>query len=147
MVVSKSLLIFLPVMLFSLAGFAQSGAKKINTMKPEKAACTEPCSENPDASMFSCKLTSPEIQKRKATVIASLKRQVLEKQELTNGYAYRFKGTDEIVDELVDFVKTERLCCSFFDFQIQVAGNGDSAWLTITGPEGARDFIQTELEF
>ena len=93
-----------------------------------------------------CKLTSPEIRERKATVIASLKRKILVKKELSNGYSYQFKGTDANIDELTTFVKTERLCCDFFDFSLTVKGDGTSALLTITGPKGAKDFIRTELE-
>ncbi|MFA6058714.1 MAG: hypothetical protein WC756_10985 [Taibaiella sp.] len=40
----------------------------------------------------------------------------------SNGYANKFKGMDNIVDELADFVKTERLCRDFFDFELKVAG-------------------------
>lgn len=95
---------------------------------------------------ISCKLTTPELRERKATVIASLKNQVLVTRELKNGFAYRFPGTDSVVDELATFVKTERACCDFFNFDISIAGNKTEAWLKITGPKGAKDFIKTELE-
>lgn len=120
-------------------------------MKKKAAAATytDQCDNCGEATRkaLSCKLTSPEMQLRKATVIASLKKQVIEKKELTNGYSYKFKGMDSVVDELADFVKTERLCCDFFDFELKVAGDSSSAWLTITGAKGAKDFIKTELEF
>ena len=54
---------------------------------------------------LSCKLTSPELRKRKETVIASLKKQVLERKELPNGYAYKFTDTDAVLDELTEFIK------------------------------------------
>jgi hypothetical protein len=76
---------------------------------------------------ITCKLTSPEIQQRKATVIASLKKKIVVKKELSNGFAYKFAGSDAIVDELTTFVKTERLCCNFFDFSLSVKGDGSSA--------------------
>lgn len=112
-----------------------------------ETAYTDQCTDNCGERNIACKLTSPEMQKRKATVIASLKKQILEKKDLKNGYTYKFKGTDSIVDELAEFVKTERLCCDFFDFELKVAGDASSAWLTITGPKGAKDFITSELEF
>ena len=67
---------------------------------------------------LTCKLTTPELQKRKATVIADLKELVLEKKELENGYSYKFEGKDEILDKLNEFIKTERMCCDFFTFQL-----------------------------
>jgi hypothetical protein len=39
---------------------------------------------------LSCKLSSPELRKRKAIVIVNLKKEMLEKKELVNGYTYNF---------------------------------------------------------
>ena len=94
---------------------------------------------------ISCKLTTPELQKRKETVLASLKAQILEKKEVPNGYSFKFKGTDAIVDELAEFVKSERSCCSFFVFTLSFSGDNSEAWLTLTGPEGAKEMISEEL--
>lgn len=94
---------------------------------------------------ISCKLTTPELQKRKETVLASLKKQILEKKEVPNGYSFKFAGTDAIVDELAEFVKSERSCCSFFIFTLSFSGDGSEAWLTLTGPEGAKEMISDEL--
>jgi Cu/Ag efflux pump CusA len=91
-----------------------------------------------------CRLTSPQLQERKRTVIASLQRQVLESRELPHGYSYRFGGTDETLDELLAFIKTERQCCGFFDFALLVQSD-ETVWLTLTGPAGARDFINAEV--
>jgi hypothetical protein len=51
-----------------------------------------------------------------------------------------------IVDELATFVKTERACCDFFNFSLSISGDKTEAWLKITGPMGAKDFIKNELE-
>jgi hypothetical protein len=91
---------------------------------------------------LACKLTTPELRERKATVIANLKKQILLTRELKNGFAYKFPGSDPIVDELVTFVKTERVCCDFFNFDLSISGNKSEAWLKITGPRGAKDFIK-----
>jgi hypothetical protein len=96
--------------------------------------------------LLSCKLTTPELRQRKETVIKSLKTQILEKKELENGFTYKFTGTDKMVDELAEFVKTERACCDFFVFNLSISGDKSEAWLEITGPKGAKDFIRTELE-
>lgn len=85
------------------------------------------------------------MQQRKKTVISNLKRLLLEKKELTDGYAYRFTGHVDMVDLVTDFVKTERFCCDFFNFNIAVS-NDNILWLTISGPEGTKDFITAELE-
>lgn len=91
-----------------------------------------------------CKLTTPELQKRKATVIAELKALVVAREELSNGYGYEFEGTDDILDKLNTFIKTERMCCDFFTFRLTVEEN--KALLNITGPEGAKEFLKEEVD-
>lgn len=93
---------------------------------------------------LSCKLTTAELQQRKATVIAQLKSKSIEKVELTNGFSYKFDDTDSTIDMLTEFIKTERQCCDFFDFSIRLTDG--FTWLDITGPEGAKEFIKSELE-
>lgn len=94
---------------------------------------------------ITCKLITPELQQRKATVIAELKALVLNRKELSNGFSYEFLGTDEILDKLNAFIKTERLCCDFFTFQLTVEEN--TALLSLTGPEGAKEFLKEEIGF
>lgn len=119
------------------------------TMTADKETTTSTCSDNCKAknktNELSCKLTTPELQKRKETVIASLKEQILEKKELKDGFAFKFSGTDEILDELTEFIKTERMCCDFFTFGLSVSGDKSEAWLELTGVDGAKDFITSEL--
>ena len=73
-------------------------------------ACDDKCQEkttNKDGNKMekkpmTCKLTTPELRERKATVLADLKKSMLEKKELPNGYARGFNGQekeDEIYGE------------------------------------------------
>ncbi|HEV7622235.1 MAG TPA: hypothetical protein VGO09_10890 [Flavisolibacter sp.] len=112
----------------------------------KKAICTPDCEAKSKSTKFTCKLTTPELRKRKETVIESLKKQLLQKKELKNGYAYKFTGTDKMIDELTEFVKTERACCDFFVFNMSISGDKGEAWLEITGKSAAKDFIKSELE-
>lgn len=93
---------------------------------------------------FTCKLTTPQLQRRKATLINEIKNAALHKIELTNGYSYKFDDSDYSNDLLSEFVKTERQCCDFFKFNISV-NNDSSIFLNITGAEGVKDFIAEEL--
>jgi len=65
---------------------------------------------------------------------------------LKNGYAYKFVGSDKTVDELTNFIKTERQCCDFFTFNLSITGDKTVAWLEIVGPKGSKEFIKTELD-
>lgn len=110
-----------------------------------KAICGPECRAGNKNSALSCKLTSPELQQRKASVIAGLKKKLLSRKELKNGYLYRFEGSDEILDELLQFIKTERACSDFFVFNLSISGDKSEAFLEISGPEGVKDFIRSEL--
>ena len=85
--------------------------------------CSDGCSAENKTGIISCTLTNPELKRRKATVIASLKAQLIEKKELKDGYAFKFAGNDKMVDELAEFIKTERECCSFFTFNLSISGD------------------------
>jgi hypothetical protein len=90
-----------------------------------------------------CKLTTPELRRRRATVIADLKSLVLARGERNDGYSYRFEGTNANLDRLTEFIKTERMCCDFFTFQLTV--DETSALLEISGPPGAKEFLDKEV--
>lgn len=93
---------------------------------------------------FACRLTTPELQKRKAEVITSLKTKIIRRKEHSNGFSYLFEATESNIDEVTAFIKTERVCCNFFDFKLSVAEN--ELWLTISGEDGAKAFITDEIE-
>jgi hypothetical protein len=126
--------------LFIMGTAIQASAQK-------KDNCDDNCekSNNPKV-VFTCKLTTPELRELKATVIDSLKSQIQSKEELKNGYEYKFAGSDKTVDELVSFIKTERECCDFFTFNLSVSGDKSFALLEIVGPKGVKKFIKTELD-
>ena len=109
------------------------------------SVCSADCKVEGKPRAWSCKLTTPELRKRKETVIASLKQQMIGRNELPNGFAFKFPGTDEVLDELIMFIKTERACCDFFTFNLSVRGDKSEAWLELTGASGAKDFITAEL--
>ncbi len=96
---------------------------------------------------LTCKLSTPELQQRKKTVIAELKSMVIEKNETKDGIRYKFEGSDKILDRLNEFIKTERLCCDFFVFTLTAASDSKYTWLELSGPEGVKDFIKYEIDF
>ncbi len=100
-----------------------------------------------ETSKLVCKLTTPELQERKRTVIAELKATMLERKETESGVCYKFDGSDKMVDLLTSFIKTERLCCDFFTFNLSISDEKSFVWLELSGPEGTKDFIKSEVGF
>lgn len=95
------------------------------------------------AKPIACTLTSKEVQIRKATIIAELKNKIIERHDLPNSYSYKFNGDDESIDRHISFIKSERQCCSFFTFNLSISD--DFAILELTGPEVAKDFVESEI--
>jgi hypothetical protein len=119
------------IVLFPMSILAQTNSKDMKTVTSQDTTLV-------------CKLTSKELQERKKTVVATLKKLLLEKKETDNGFRYKFEGSDNNLDLLNDFIKTERMCCDFFTFQLTVEEG--TAWLELSGPVGTKDFIKDELE-
>ena len=96
---------------------------------------------------IACTLTSEDLRRRKETVLASLRSKIAERTEFEDGYSFVFPGNDAVMDELVEFIKTERECCKFFQFDLSVSGDKSGIQLRLTGPQGVKDFIRDELGF
>jgi hypothetical protein len=94
---------------------------------------------------LTCKLTNPELQKRRTTVIRDLKALVLTRQKLDLGLQFTFPGNDEVLDQLISFIKSERGCCDFLSFRLSLTG--ERAVLELTGPEGTPEFLEQEIGF
>jgi hypothetical protein len=141
-----SFLIFTAVIfLMGIISCKENSSKKVTENKAT-SICSDKCEAKNKSSKLSCKLTTPELQKRKETVLESLRKQVIESKELPKGYAFKFVGTDQMIDEILEFIKTERECCDFFTFNLSVGGDKSEIWLEIIGIDGAKDFVKTELE-
>jgi hypothetical protein len=115
------------------------------TLKAQEKETT--MNELMERAKLTCKLTTPELQQRKKTIIAELKNLLLEKVETDKGFKYKFEGSDKMLDLLNNFIKTERLCCDFFVFTLTASSDTKFTWLELTGPEGTKDFIKHEIEF
>ena len=96
---------------------------------------------------LTCKLTTPELQQRKRTVIAELKALVKERKEDAKAVSYKFESIDKNIDLVSSFIKTERLCCDFFEFTLEVESDSKFMWLKLSGPDGVNQFIREEVGF
>ncbi|HEU5433876.1 MAG TPA: hypothetical protein VFU81_19560 [Thermomicrobiales bacterium] len=64
------------------------------------------------------------------------------REELADGYAWRFAGGADVLAKLTDFVAAERTCCTFFRFEIEVEPGLGPIWLRLRGPEGTKAFLR-----
>jgi hypothetical protein len=128
-----------------LAGIIVLNARTTSACSHDEACCGKPepgISANLPKPLV-CKLSSKEVEERKAGIITELKKEMIERKELPNGYAFKFKGDDASIDRLIAFVKSERQCCGFFNYSVSITE--EYALLELTGPEGAKDFVTEEM--
>ena len=66
-------------------------------------------------------------------------------RELSDGYAIGLPSNKETILAAAEFISLERLCCSFFQFELAVGQTDEPLWLRITGKDGVKEFLKTEL--
>ena len=135
--------VFLAIVM--MAGIIVVNARSGKGCSDDEACCAEPKAGITQTlgKPLVCKLSSKEVEERKATIIASLKKEIIERRELPNGYSFKFKGDDASIDRLISFVKSERQCCGFFNYNVSITE--EYAMLELTGPEGSKDFVTEEM--
>lgn len=92
-----------------------------------------------------CALSDESLRERRGIVQQQLRQHVREIKTLDDGYAFRFAADDESVEALMQLVQVERKCCRFLHFRLSIEPGGDPIWLELTGPEGTKQFLETEL--
>lgn len=70
---------------------------------------------------------------------------VQERQELPDGYAFRFTAEPALIPRLAEFISLERLCCPFLNFVLIVEPEHEPIWLKLTGRDGVKQFLLAEL--
>lgn len=65
--------------------------------------------------------------------------------ETTKGYEFQYDPNKISVGEVAEWVVAESKCCSFFDFHIDLEEQGKLICLRLTGSDGVKAFIRSEL--
>ena len=63
------------------------------------------------------------------------------REELPDGYRLTFAASSETLQAITDVIDAERRCCRWLRLQVTVEPDGGPIALTLSGPEGARDFL------
>jgi len=65
--------------------------------------------------------------------------------ELADGYALCFPGSDDWANRLMQFITFERRCCPFFTFALVFELKQGPIWLHLRGPEGVKPIIENMI--
>lgn len=70
---------------------------------------------------------------------------VQEWQELSDGYAFQLPAETGIIQKAGAFISLERLCCPFFNFELEVTPDHGPVLLKITGDQRVKEFIEVNI--
>ena len=134
--------------IFLLAAFV--GAAFVAAIIPSSASSSGDAdradAKTTEASQVSCTLNPSALNDRMG-LVAELSAGVIERKELDDGFAWGFPAEDKWFSAITEIVALERKCCGFFTFRIVVEPEGKPIWLELAGPEGAKEFLRTQLGF
>ena len=102
---------------------------------------------NVENQSLACDLTAIPASAREEHVLTApqLFQSAQEVQELPNGYAIRFLNEPDKFMAIANYIENERLCCPFFNFELEIKPNGGALWLRLTGDEGVNDLLKATL--
>jgi len=99
-----------------------------------------------EALPIACTLEARELSNRSEALRSGLFAHVEERRALPDGMSYRFPGSDAFRDKLLAFAAAERTCCAFFRIALAFEPGLGPIWLTLTGPDGIKEFIEQTFE-
>jgi hypothetical protein len=125
------------------------GARRMPARTPQNKVAETSANQAVDSeTSFYCNTKSLSVLEwaHKGQISEKMKIARVERKELANGYAFRFRPEAVSLVELADWVSSEARCCPFFDMSIEVEPNGGPLWLRLTGKEGVKQFIRMEFK-
>ncbi len=98
-----------------------------------------------DETLIACKLSEQELAAHERELADAIFSKIEQVEELADGFALRFPGSDEWATRLFEFIVFERVCCPFFTFELLFEANQKAIWLKLRGGEGVKVMIRDGL--
>lgn len=92
---------------------------------------------------IACSLSAAERRTGRETLLSGLLDAAVEVVPQPTGYSARFHGQAGILRRIAEVLERERSCCRFLAFVIETAPDGGAVSLTVTGPPGTREFLDS----
>ena len=94
---------------------------------------------------IACTLPPGELGARGDELLSGLVKLALERQDLPEGYRFKFGPEGETLQRIACAMAAERQCCRFLTFCLTADADGGPVWLDVTGPDGTRAFLEELL--
>jgi hypothetical protein len=93
-----------------------------------------------------CSLDAAGLEARRAGLLGEVLRQASSRSGLADGVRFVFEPSSGTLDLIARAIDAERQCCRFLRFHLTVEPALGSFVLDLTGPAGAREFLEGLLE-
>lgn len=90
-----------------------------------------------------CTLTPDDRAARREALLPGLVQQAEHIERTYDAYRLRFAPSSSILQRLIAVIDEERQCCQFLRFDITVEHAQGPIWLTLSGPRGTVDMLET----
>ena len=94
---------------------------------------------------IACTLAPGESGARGDELLSGLVQHALERQDLAEGYRFKFGPDAETLQRIARTIIAERQCCRFLTFSVIAHADEGPLWLEVSGPEGTRAFLDELL--
>jgi hypothetical protein len=92
-----------------------------------------------------CTLTPEALRAAGEGLLPGLAARAERREAIDGGYRLTFAAGDGTLQAIAATIDAERQCCRWLRFDLTVAEDGGPIILTLTGPAGAREFLETLL--
>jgi hypothetical protein len=125
----------------------ESGVAGPSAHRPTAAALREKKMETTQGKFYcNIKALTPEERAHHKQLTEKLLAMRKEIVETAKGYEFQFSPKSVSLAELADWVSAESKCCPFFDFHMDLEGEGSLLCLRLTGEERIKPFIRAEFQ-
>ncbi len=94
---------------------------------------------------IACTLTDAAFQQRRAGVLQRIQERVQSLKPLDAGYALQFAADEAVLEDVFRLIQLERQCCAFLQFELTIEPDHGPVWLSLTGPDGTKAFLENVL--
>jgi hypothetical protein len=91
---------------------------------------------------ITCTLTPEAIRAARRGLLPGLAERAERREAMEDGYRLTFAAQGDILQAIAGTIDAERQCCRWLRFEMTVAADGGPIVLTLTGPAGAREFLE-----
>ena len=90
---------------------------------------------------IACSLTPEAIRAGRAGLLPGLAELAATREATPDGYRLTFAANSGTLERIARVIDAERQCCRWLKFDLEVPPAGGPIALTLSGPEGAKEFL------